>query len=115
MGDNANPDRFGRAGLNAGGWFALREAIVAHVALADDPKAFIVLGDVVGAFQYAVLAADAFAHMQNSGGLSRENGNDFRKEILSKGNSEDLMENYVDFRGQKPTVDALMKRRGLVE
>ncbi|WP_218355265.1 M3 family metallopeptidase [Alteromonas lipotrueiana] len=60
-----------------------------------------------------VLAADAFAHMQNSGGLSRANGNDFRKEILSKGNSEDLMQNYVDFRGQKPQVEALLERRGL--
>lgn len=62
-----------------------------------------------------VLAADAFTYMKDNGGLSRENGDAFRKDILSKGNSEDLMENYVTFRGQKPTVDALMKRRGLVE
>lgn len=62
-----------------------------------------------------VLAADAFAHMAENGGLTRENGNLFRKEILSKGNSEDLMENYVEFRGQEPTVDALMKRRGLTD
>ena len=60
-----------------------------------------------------VLAADAFAHMQDEGGLSRENGDEFRKEILSKGNSEDLMQNYIDFRGKKPQVDALMQRRGL--
>lgn len=62
-----------------------------------------------------VLAADAFAYMQEQGGLTRENGDVFRKEVLSKGNSEDLMENYVEFRGQKPTVDALLKRRGLVD
>ena len=62
-----------------------------------------------------VLAADAFAYMQQNGGLTRENGDLYRKEILSKGNSEDLMENYVQFRGQKPTVDALLKRRGLVD
>ena len=62
-----------------------------------------------------VLAADAFAFMQQNGGLTRENGDLYRKEILSKGNSEDLMENYVQFRGQKPTVDALLKRRGLVD
>ncbi|MEQ5808580.1 M3 family metallopeptidase [Alteromonas sp. NFXS44] len=62
-----------------------------------------------------VLAADAFAHMAENGGLTRENGDLFRKEILSKGNSEDLMENYVEFRGQEPTVDALMKRRGLTD
>ena len=62
-----------------------------------------------------MLAADAFAHMTENGGLSRENGDLFRKEILSKGNSEDLMENYIQFRGQEPGVDALMKRRGLTD
>ncbi|MBU3021808.1 M3 family metallopeptidase [Aestuariibacter sp. A3R04] len=62
-----------------------------------------------------VLAADAFAYMAEHGGLTRENGDRFRKEILSKGNSEDLMENYVEFRGKTPSVDALMKRRGLTE
>jgi peptidyl-dipeptidase Dcp len=62
-----------------------------------------------------VLAADAFAYMQDNGGLSLDNGDKFRQEILSKGNSEDLMENYIQFRGQEPTVDALLKRRGLVD
>ncbi|WP_053980359.1 M3 family metallopeptidase [Marinagarivorans algicola] len=62
-----------------------------------------------------VFAADAFAHMENNGGLTRENGDKFRKEILSKGNSRDLMQSYIEFRGQKPTTDALLKRRGLVE
>ncbi|MBQ4798147.1 M3 family metallopeptidase [Pseudoalteromonas sp. MMG006] len=62
-----------------------------------------------------VFAADAFAHMENNGGLTRENGDNFRKEILSKGNSRDLMQSYIEFRGQKPTTDALLKRRGLVE
>ncbi|AXR05965.1 M3 family metallopeptidase [Salinimonas sediminis] len=60
-----------------------------------------------------VLAADAFAYMQDNGGLTQDNGSQFREEILSKGNSEDLMQNYVDFRGQKPEVDALLERRGL--
>lgn len=60
-----------------------------------------------------VLAADAFAYMKDNGGLTRDNGTQFREEILSKGNSEDLMQNYVDFRGQKPEVDALLERRGL--
>ena len=60
-----------------------------------------------------VFAADAFAHMENNGGLTRKNGDKFRKEILSKGNSRDLMQSYIEFRGQKPTTDALLKRRGL--
>ncbi len=62
-----------------------------------------------------VFAADAFAHMTEEGGLTRENGDNFRKEVLSKGNSRDLMQSYIEFRGQKPTTDALLKRRGLVE
>ncbi|WP_372759788.1 M3 family metallopeptidase [Pseudoalteromonas sp.] len=62
-----------------------------------------------------VFAADAFAYMENNGGLTRENGDKFRKEILSKGNSRDLMQSYIEFRGQKPTTDALLKRRGLVD
>ncbi|WP_278370451.1 M3 family metallopeptidase [Pseudoalteromonas lipolytica] len=62
-----------------------------------------------------VFAADAFTHMTEKGGLTRENGDHFRKEILSKGNSRDLMQSYIEFRGQKPTTDALLKRRGLVE
>ena len=62
-----------------------------------------------------VFAADAFAHMTEQGGLTRKNGDNFRKEILSKGNSRDLMQSYIEFRGQKPTTDALLKRRGLVE
>ena len=62
-----------------------------------------------------VFAADAFAHMTKEGGLTRKNGDSFRKEVLSKGNSRDLMQSYIEFRGQKPTTDALLKRRGLVE
>jgi peptidyl-dipeptidase Dcp len=62
-----------------------------------------------------VFAADAFSYMENNGGLTRENGDKFRKEVLSKGNSRDLMQSYIEFRGQKPTTDALLKRRGLVD
>ncbi|WP_417356167.1 M3 family metallopeptidase [Gallaecimonas pentaromativorans] len=62
-----------------------------------------------------VFAADAFQYMKDNGGLTRENGDKFRKEILSKGNSIDPMQQYINFKGSKPTVDALLKRRGLVD
>ena len=62
-----------------------------------------------------VLAADAFKHMGNNGGLSLENGQAFRKEILSKGSSKDPMQQYIDWRGQEPTVEALLERRGLTD
>ncbi len=37
----------------------------------------------------------------------------YRKNILEKGANGDPMENYVKFRGKEPTVDALMKRKGM--
>jgi peptidyl-dipeptidase Dcp len=37
----------------------------------------------------------------------------FRKNILAKGGSEDPMELYIKFKGRKPMVDALLKKRGL--
>jgi peptidyl-dipeptidase Dcp len=60
-----------------------------------------------------VLAADAFAYMIENGGATSENGESFRREILSRGSSRDPMESYRAFRGQEPTVDALLIRRGL--
>ena len=60
-----------------------------------------------------VLAADAFAYMQAHGGLTRENGQRFRDTILSVGGSREPMDAYKSFRGNEPTVEALLKRRGL--
>ena len=60
-----------------------------------------------------VLAADAFAYMKESDGLTRQNGENFRRAILSRGGSDVEMELYKDFRGQEPGVEALLKRRGL--
>ncbi len=60
-----------------------------------------------------ILAADAYAFVQQQGGLSRANGERFRQEILAVGNSRPLMDSYVAFRGAEPTTDALLVRRGL--
>lgn len=60
-----------------------------------------------------ILAADAFAYVQEQGGLTRKLGDKYRKEILEVGNSRDLMESYKAFRGQEPDTSALLKRRGL--
>ena len=60
-----------------------------------------------------ILAADAFAHVQKNGGLTRENGDHYRKNILAVGNSRPTMESYKAFRGQEPTTGALLIRRGL--
>jgi peptidyl-dipeptidase Dcp len=60
-----------------------------------------------------VLAADAFAHMRNRGGLTRANGQRYRELILSRGGTRDVLQQYIDFRGQEPSVDPLLIRRGL--
>ncbi|HSG53377.1 MAG TPA: M3 family metallopeptidase [Rheinheimera sp.] len=60
-----------------------------------------------------ILAADAFAYVQQQGGLKLENGQNYRKNILEVGNSRLPMDSYKAFRGQEPTTDALLIRRGL--
>ena len=61
----------------------------------------------------AVLDSDAFEAFMESGLFDNVTANSFRKNILEKGGSEDLMELYKNFRGRKPLVDALLKKRGL--
>ncbi len=60
-----------------------------------------------------VLAADAFEHMRKQGGLTSANGQSYRDLILSRGGTREVMQQYIDFAGAEPKVDALLKRRGL--
>ena len=62
-----------------------------------------------------VLAADAYAHMKRLGGLDAKNGALFREKILSQGGSREVMQQYIDYRGSEPSVEALLIRRGLKE
>ena len=61
-----------------------------------------------------VLAADSFAYMGTQGGLTRENGDKFREAILSKGGTAEPMDLFKAYRGQEPTVEGLLMRRGLI-
>lgn len=60
-----------------------------------------------------VLDADAFSVFQETGIFNRATADLFRKNILEKGGSEHPMKLYKAFRGQEPTVDALLKRNGM--
>jgi len=62
-----------------------------------------------------MLADDAYQWFEEHGGLTRANGDRFRKMILSRGNTQDLEALYAAWRGRGPTVDAMLKHRGLVE
>ncbi len=60
-----------------------------------------------------VLDADAFSVFQEKGIFNRKVADSFRKNILERGGSQHPMILYKAFRGQEPTVDALLKRSGL--
>ena len=60
-----------------------------------------------------VLDADTVAWFIENGGLLRENGDRFRRELLSRGDSVDPMEAYRAFRGRDPEIGPLLVRRGL--
>jgi len=59
-----------------------------------------------------VLSADAFAAFEETA-FAPETGRRFRDTVLGQGGSRDAMELFVDFRGRKPTIDALLRYSGL--
>ncbi|WP_024477479.1 M3 family metallopeptidase [Arthrobacter sp. CAL618] len=61
-----------------------------------------------------VLDADTVEWFKSSGGLTRENGDHFRTELLSRGNSIDPLQAFRNFRGRDALLEPLLTRRGLV-
>ena len=75
-------------------------------------------GYAAGYYSYKwaeVLSSDAFAAFEEEGILNPKTGARFEAEILARGSSRDAMENFVAFRGRKPTLDALMRHCGMAE
>lgn len=62
-----------------------------------------------------VLDADAFEAFKEAGIFNKEVAKKFKDNILSKGGTEKPMVLYKRFRGKEPTVDALLKRAGLLQ
>jgi peptidyl-dipeptidase Dcp len=62
-----------------------------------------------------MLDNDAFAWFTEHGGLTRANGDRFRDMILSRGNAGDYARMYRDFRGQDPSIEPMLKRRGIAK
>lgn len=74
-------------------------------------------GYAAGYYSYKwaeVLDADAFAKFKENGIFDRKTADSFRHNILEKGGSEapDIL--YKRFRGQEPTIDALLIRDGII-
>ncbi|BDU19798.1 peptidyl-dipeptidase Dcp [Dyella sp. GSA-30] len=60
-----------------------------------------------------MLADDSFEWFKEHGGLTRENGDRFRKMVLSQGNTQDLSTMYRTWRGKDPSVEPMLIDRGL--
>ena len=60
-----------------------------------------------------VLDADTVQWFEENGGLRRENGDAFRRTLLSRGGSLDVLEAFRDLRGRDADIAPLLARRGL--
>lgn len=60
-----------------------------------------------------VMDADTVAWFMDNGGMSREAGERFRRQLLARGGSVPVMEAYEEFRGSSPDVRHLLARIGL--
>ena len=60
-----------------------------------------------------MLDDDAYQWFEENGGLTRANGDRFRRMILSRGNTEDLAKMYATWLGKQPNVEPMLKDRGL--
>lgn len=75
-------------------------------------------GYAAGYYSYKwaeVLSADAFSAFEETGILNTQTGQRFMNEILARGSSRDAMDNFIAFRGRKPSIDALMRHSGMAD
>jgi oligopeptidase A len=73
-------------------------------------------GYAAGYYSYKwaeVLAADAFAAFEESGVFDPTTAGRFLDSILSRGGSRDALEAFIEFRGRRPDVAALLKQHGI--
>lgn len=101
---------------------ALADAGVAHPLIPPRYRTgyfqhiFAGAGYAAGYYSYIwseVLDADTVEWFKENGGLKRANGDHFREELLSRGNSRDPLESFRSFRGRDAELEPLLKRRGL--
>lgn len=101
---------------------ALADAGVAHPLIPPRYRSgyfqhiFAGAGYAAGYYSYIwseVLDADTVEWFKENGGPTRTNGDLFRSELLSRGNSRDPLESFRSFRGRDAVLEPLLKRRGL--
>ena len=73
-------------------------------------------GYAAGYYSYKwaeVLSSDAFSRFEEDGIFNETTGRDFLHQILEVGGSRKAAEAFVNFRGRKATVDALLRHNGI--
>jgi len=73
-------------------------------------------GYAAGYYSYKwaeVLSADAFSRFEQEGVFNRETGLAFLESVLEQGGSREPMELFIEFRGRKPSIDALLRHSGI--
>ena len=73
-------------------------------------------GYAAGYYSYKwaeVLSADAFSRFEDNGIFDAETGRDFLHCILEQGGAREPMDLFVEFRGRKPEIDALLRHSGI--
>ena len=73
-------------------------------------------GYAAGYYSYKwaeVLSADAFSRFEENGIFDPATGRDFLHTILEQGGSREPMDLFVEFRGRKPAIDALLRHSGI--
>ncbi|WP_353648885.1 M3 family metallopeptidase [Nakamurella sp. A5-74] len=75
-------------------------------------------GYAAGYYSYLwseVLDADTVEWFRSNGGLTRENGDTFRRKLLAVGSTRDPMTSFADVVGREPDITPLLRRRGLLD
>jgi len=113
-----DPDKGGRI-------YETLEQVRRQVAVVEPPKFnrfahsfshIFAGGYAAGYYSYKwaeVLSSDAFSLFEEKGIFNREAGQAFMTNILEKGGSQDAMALFIQFRGRKPTIDALLRHNGI--